>query len=63
MATGDVHLTYRDAEDKWAVPPRGDGGHKAGEVALIEAEFAQAQRSQPLMCMFQTDAFKLLELV
>jgi hypothetical protein len=30
---------------------------------LIEAEFRQVRRSQPLMSMFQTDAFKLLELV
>jgi hypothetical protein len=63
MATGDVHVTYRDVEDKWAVPPRGDGGHKAGRLSLSRPSYAQAHRSQPLMCMFQTDAFKLLELV
>jgi hypothetical protein len=39
MATGDVHVTYRDAEDKRAVPRRGERRTQGGEYVLIEAEF------------------------
>jgi hypothetical protein len=32
MATGDVHVSYRDAEDKWAVPHRGERRTQGGGV-------------------------------
>ena len=40
MATGDVHVTYRDAEDKWAVVVEG-----AAWAASLHKRKARAKRA------------------